>query len=736
MAARSTYLCAIQTCNVILIIIGLVAVGLAGSQFFNLSLGHYRMIDLRLLNWIYILAGLIGLYTLSRNHGTVVAKALHCVSIVVAMYTAAFYCITLFRIIRIHDILITHNFPEHVDLQYAAELNFIAKNYEAKLVICSLMIALPALACLAAVIAAVLIDRVVVVTQPTWPQYSRSQNKKYRLNRIGLAISAATKLLLALFALALTIFLQYEHQLISNTDPFVMARLDHFAALLVIVSAVIDMHSSIINRQSAANYKVAIGIAIVAAVWCLKTLDIGMYPFYYKDIQNWRGFPLFSSNASLSESFPLNDRTEHPIYLVIISEGILIGIFALLFGLNVVSAVQASKCTLNEFNNEDTTIVKSIAVESRCLGFLHFIWGIFLMGLVLLGLIDVPWNANYIGADLIWLAVLLFVTGLLYFAYSSSNLTAQFVLAFVCFTCGLEKMCATINLVYQSATYPSFTRSPEEVFLGRLVLHSVQLLVSFFVKSIHMVLLLGNMFYGIILVGCHVVFALGYWRFSESPLEIPYFRMGNGLLVFGISILQAISMCIPALLLPVTVLNVTAASVALFMISYSMSNTYFLAALLSTVEGIRWIIIEVALILTASATLACVICTFCATFAIVRNSTRSISTIVPYEENNYGTLRTLVTPQLQTPPMRHMEEQSIYWSTDENPYYYQTSKRYYDQPYKIDSGFYGYALVSPQMLESPYAIMGNINDRGDVNGPYYRNMISSAAQTKIGHIFN
>ena len=33
-----------------------------------------------------------------------------------------------------------------------------------------------------------------------------------------------------------------------------------------------------------------------------------------------------------------------------------------------------------------------------------------------------------------------------------------------------------------------------------------------------------------------------------------------------------------------------------------------------------------------------------------------------------------------------MEEQSVYWSADENPFYYHTSKRYYGQPYHIESG--------------------------------------------------
>lgn len=40
----------------------------------------------------------------------------------------------------------------------------------------------------------------------------------------------------------------------------------------------------------------------------------------------------------------------------------------------------------------------------------------------------------------------------------------------------------------------------------------------------------------------------------------------------------------------------------------------------------------------------------------------------------------------QIQPMQQMEEQSVYWSVVENPYYYNSSKRYYFQPYQINSG--------------------------------------------------
>lgn len=37
-----------------------------------------------------------------------------------------------------------------------------------------------------------------------------------------------------------------------------------------------------------------------------------------------------------------------------------------------------------------------------------------------------------------------------------------------------------------------------------------------------------------------------------------------------------------------------------------------------------------------------------------------------------------------------MEEQTLYWSAEENPYVYKSTKRYYGQPYFIDTGFYGF----------------------------------------------
>lgn len=50
--------------------------------------------------------------------------------------------------------------------------------------------------------------------------------------------------------------------------------------------------------------------------------------------------------------------------------------------------------------------------------------------------------------------------------------------------------------------------------------------------------------------------------------------------------------------------------------------------------------------------------------------------------------------------------------------------------------FYGYALVNPQMFDSPYVMMGADSSGRVDSGRYFRNVNSSAAQTRIGHIFS
>ncbi|VDM27934.1 unnamed protein product [Toxocara canis] len=214
----------------------------------------------------------------------------------------------------------------------------------------------------------------------------------------------------------------------------------------------------------------------------------------------------------------------------------------------------------------------------------------------------------------------------------------------------------------------------------------------------------GVLFYGIVLVGCYVLFELGKWRYSEVPTEIYFYRLGNGPVAAAVFIVQA---------------------------------TMFSTAYAGFRGPYHETILIVSIVLSGASVLACAICAFCATLACLRASyilhhraTGSSTALVAPLEDNYDVQRIYTystTPQRQHPPMQQMEEQSVYWSTDENPYYYQTSKRYYGQPYYIESGFHGYALAHPHLNGSTNVGIDNFRQR---------HMNSSAAQTRIGHAFD
>uniref|UniRef100_A0A915C0M7 Uncharacterized protein n=1 Tax=Parascaris univalens TaxID=6257 RepID=A0A915C0M7_PARUN len=172
-----------------------------------------------------------------------------------------------------------------------------------------------------------------------------------------------------------------------------------------------------------------------------------------------------------------------------------------------------------------------------------------------------------------------------------------------------------------------------------------------------------------------------------------------------------------------------------------MTNTYYLMTMFSAAyTGYRGsyheTILIVSIILSGTSALACAICTFCAAiiclraaYILQRRATGSSTTLIaPFEENYDVIQRTYTnTVQRQQPLMQQMEEQSVYWSSDENPYFYHTSKRYYGQPYFIESGFHGYVLAHPHISET--ANIGIENFR-------QRHMNSSAVQTRIGHAFD
>uniref|UniRef100_A0A914E6R3 Uncharacterized protein n=1 Tax=Acrobeloides nanus TaxID=290746 RepID=A0A914E6R3_9BILA len=749
MTVRSAYVCQIQGCNVILIILGLAAVGLAGSQFSRVGLDNYRDIDLRLLNYFHALTGLIGLYCVLRSHGSIVAKTLYVVSIVFSIATAIFYGFTTYRIVDSYRQLLR---LENVQ-GFAQEYGEDTANYIGKIVISSVMIAVAAATALTSMIAVVLLDKLVVVDSHIWPPQSREQELEQKYIMTQLTSVAVIKLLLGLGTVGLAAFLEYEHELVGGRDNYIKIALDHIAAMLVVASAVIDLYAVFGKLQAPLNLKVSIAMSVIAAVWALKAVDNGMYPFYKNDIRYYR------TANNLDE--PALSSAEAPKYIIVIVHGVLLGVLSILFLLCAFSATLAGACVRRDSISFTHGTAKAITLQTRFLAILHIFWAACLMALVLLGLTNLPWNGEYIGGDLLWQAVLFFTTGVLGSSNINVSITTRFVLNVVSLAIATEKTCASVNLIYQAATYPAFKNANRDTYIGQLVLHSCQCGAQFgealtalvgsilygkalvkvpyaskaLTNSIHVLFSLGTLFYGVVLTGCYVVFELGKWRYSEVPMEVPFFRLGNGPLAVAVFIVQLLCSAYPRLLLPATILQIIVSALALFVINSTITNVYYIQILLGADDILRanpsqTTILEVGIILAAGAALACVIATACGVICALRSSyllhhrspSSDSTAVMPLDDNNYGSMTS--SPRLHPTAIQPMEEQTVYWSADENPYFYQSSKRYYGQPYHIDTGYYGYTRSLQQN--------GRLPEFHEARDPG-RHTIST--QTRLSHAF-
>ncbi|UMM39700.1 hypothetical protein L5515_016633 [Caenorhabditis briggsae] len=766
MSARSAYLCQIQICNTFLIAAGLLAVGLAGSQFSKVGLDNYRDIDFRLLNFIHVVTGCIGFYSLWRNHGSIVTKSLYLVSFVIGFATAVFYGFTTYRAIKAGENLNSLQSAAGFNEEFQSENS----NYAGRIVISALMIAAGAVASLFSLFAIFLLSKIIVVTIPVYPMQSREQELAMSTAKKSLATIGLIKFILCFGILGLCVFIEYEHENVAGQDKYIKIGLDHIAAMLAIVSGAMDIWATRGKNQQNLNLKVALAVAVVAATWCLKAVDNNAMPFYKNDLK------FYYQGRELGD--PSITSTDAPRYILVVAHGVLLGCLGLAFTLCTMSAVFVGTYLQLDFHSMHTETSKNLKITTGVLNILHIFWGACMLALCILGLLDTWWRGEFLGADLLWVSVLFMTTGLVTCNNHTVLITTKFILSVVCLGICTEKVCSSANLIYQMAAYPAYRNGNTRTFVGQIILYSIQAgiyllegltsLVGAYLygteirkqpnltyrhsNSVHGLFSLGTLFYAVVITGTYIVFELGKWRYNEVPIEVPFFRLGNGPLAGAVFVVQFLCIPFPSLLASASILNIIIASISLFTVSSAITNVYYLqrylqaSDLLPTTET-QQTIYQVAIILAAGAALACVICTVCAIICSLRSSyilhhrsTSPDSTVVaPLGEEQFGSGTLRVGTHMRT-PSRHMhpqqspagggiqpmEEQSVYWSADENPFYYHTSKRFYGKPYQIESGFYGYALAgigSDQAGQSP---------SGDPN----RRVQSSASQTQIGHVFN
>ncbi len=65
------------------------------------------------------------------------------------------------------------------------------------------------------------------------------------------------KLVVGGCALALAVYLEYEHELVGGHDNYIKIALDHLAAMFVLCSAIVDLYAIYGHRQTLLNFKVS-----------------------------------------------------------------------------------------------------------------------------------------------------------------------------------------------------------------------------------------------------------------------------------------------------------------------------------------------------------------------------------------------------------------------------------------------------------------------------------------------
>ncbi|KHJ94406.1 hypothetical protein OESDEN_05663 [Oesophagostomum dentatum] len=174
----------------------------------------------------------------------------------------------------------------------------------------------------------------------------------------------------------------------------------------------------------------------------------------------------------------------------------------------------------------------------------------------------------------------------------------------VCLGISVEKLCASINLIYQFSSYEIYVLGDNRTFVAQIVLISVQTGIfaaealtalassCIFGREVNReqtftnhissefpaLLSVGTLFYAVVITGCYVVFELGKWRYNEVPIDVPFFRLGNGPLALAAVIVQLCSVCYPRLVTVSVILQIIVASLALFTLSPAITNVYFLVS--------------------------------------------------------------------------------------------------------------------------------------------------------------
>lgn len=426
--------------NIVHIVIGMLSVGFALSQFAPVNLGS-TFIDFRLLNFSFIIVGAAGLHMLTKNFGSVIVKALYSLSFLLGVWTCTFYADCCAEEVKIYDSML-----EIQKLEGGSELisEHSIGNQIGKIIICSLMIVLGGVGALNSLLSMMILN---ILASDS---YSNLKNPHRSMHRRQMAFVALMKIFFSTATMALGAYLE---SLYKEKGHFIKIGWQEIAGGLGFVSGVLDLHALYSIGHNLLNLKVSLIISVLSAVFSLKTLDYCMVNHLVIDLRDYARFDtMLSDTASMTGANGSSEKDRQQVFVKFVIHASVIGCLVLLFAHSVISAVEAgSYIEWTSAPVDESRIDWKLQKQRNRLAILQCLWGIGLVALTIISLTTWNFSKGYEGGSgVLWLGCLFVASGAVTANRVKTFTVSIYIMACISSIVSLEFLLYSLNFIYQS----------------------------------------------------------------------------------------------------------------------------------------------------------------------------------------------------------------------------------------------------------------------------------------------
>lgn len=425
--------------NIIHIVVGTLSFGFALSQFAPVNLGS-TFIDFRLLNLSFIIVGAAGLHMLTKNFGSVIVKALYCLSFVLGVWTCAFYADCCGEEVRIYN-----SMQEIRNLEGGEELinEHSIGNQIGKIVISALMIVLGCVGAMNSLIS------IIILNVLASDSYSSLKNPHRSMHRRQMAFVALMKIFFSIATMALGAYLE---SLYKTKGHFMKIGWQELAGGLGFVSGILDLHALYGAHHNLLNLKVSLIVSILSAVFALKTLDYSMVNHLVIDLRDYTRFDTMLLDTASMTGAGSSDKDRQQVFVKFVVHAAVIGCLVLLFAHSVISAVESgSYVEWSTASVDESRIDWKLQKTRNRLAILQCLWGVGLIALTIISLTTWNFSKGYEGgASVLWLGCLFVASGAITANRVKTFTVSIYIMACISAIVALEFLIYSLNFIYQS----------------------------------------------------------------------------------------------------------------------------------------------------------------------------------------------------------------------------------------------------------------------------------------------